>query len=426
MKHAISLKLGIIAVLCLLLLIPATMIQSLIKEREHTSKSAAREVSSKWGGEQTLVGPIISIPYKQSFRNGEGKLQSRKQYAHFLPEELQVNGTTSPQLLKRSIYKLVQYSSDLEFSGHFLRPDFSVWNIADEDILWDEASISMSIPDFKGIKSQLILQSGEQSLALNPTDGLASPHANSLSARLALNRAGQIPFSVKLKLNGSESLQFVPIGKTTRVHLTGSWPSPVFDGNFLPDSRQVSAAGFEAQWQVLHLNRNFPQQWINRDFQFKSSAFGVWFRQPVEHYFMSHRAAKYALMFIALSFVVFFFVEVIHKKRLHPIQYLLIGFSICLFYMLLLSLSEQIGFGWAYLLAATGTIGLITGYTRAVMGGVRIPALIAGLLIGLYSYLYGILQLEDYALLLGSIGLFVIMAFLMYFSRKVNWYQQIE
>lgn len=426
MKNAISLKLITIAAICLSLLIPATMIQNLIAEREKTSKAAAQEVSTKWGGEQVLTGPILTIPYQHNYRNKDGILISKKQYAHFLPEELLIAGTTDPKVLKRSIYKLVQYSAEMEFSGHFVRPDFSLWNIDPADILWQEAQISVGISDFKGIKSQLLLRSGEQTLALNPAQNEATAVASSLAARINLSDTTSIPFSIKMNLNGSESLQFVPVGKTTRLQLRGSWASPVFDGNFLPDTREVNKDGFKASWQVLHLNRNFPQQWVNQQASLGDAAFGVWFRQPVEHYFMSHRAAKYALMFIALSFVVFFFVEVIHKKRLHPIQYLLIGFSICLFYLLLLSLSEQIGFGFAYLVAALGTMGLIAGYTHAVIGGVKIPALIGGLLVGLYSYLYGILQLEDYALLMGSIGLFVIMALVMYFSRKVNWYQQTE
>jgi inner membrane protein len=426
MKHPISVKLIVIAVLCLLLLIPAAMIQNLIKEREQTSKEAAREVSAKWGGKQTLVGPILTIPYNSSTRNVAGKTQVTKSYAHFLPEALNIEGHTNPSLLKRSIYKLVQYSSSLKIDGHFTKPNFSQWNIADEDILWDEASISLSIPDFKGIKAQIVLVSNEQHISLNPTDGLGSPHSPSLSARIQLQNEETIPFQAIISLNGSEALEFVPIGKTTKVKVSSDWPSPVFDGHFLPDHREVSAQGFEAHWQVLHLNRNFPQQWTNQSIKFDEAAFGVTFKQPIEHYFMSHRAAKYALLFIALSFVVFFFVEVIHKKRLHPIQYLLIGFSICLFYLLLLSFSEQVGFAWAYVIAAIGTISLITGFTKAVLGGLRMPALIGGLLTGLYSYLYGILQLEDYALLMGSIGLFVIMALLMFFSRKVNWYQQTE
>jgi inner membrane protein len=229
-------------------------------------------------------------------------------------------------------------------------------------------------------------------------------------------------FSFSIDVRGSEQVYFSPLGKTTSVSLSSTWPNPSFIGEFLPESREVNKTGFNAQWKVLHLNRSFPQAWVNSQQQLQSSNFGVELLLPVDHYSNTLRSIKYAVLFVFLTFLVFFFIELFNKKQLHPIQYLLVGSALILFYLLLLSISEYLSFGLAYLISSLGICGLITGYTHGSLADKKITATVASFLVVLYGLLYILLQLQDYALLVGSLGLFLILAIVMYLTRKFNWY----
>jgi inner membrane protein len=250
-------------------------------------------------------------------------------------------------------------------------------------------------------------------------------------------------FECDLNLNGSTDLYFMPFGKQTNVSLTSPWATPSFTGAYLPDSRTVDAAGFRAQWKVLQYNRNYPQQGVGA-FLFRRqpgaayaegykgesvsdpTAFGVRLLTPVDEYQKTMRSAKYAVMFILITFTAFFFVEILDKRRIHPIQYLLVGFAVCLFYLLLLALSEHISFNWAYLASAAAILGMITFYVRYVFQNARLTALFSGILALLYGFYFSLLQLEDYSLLLGTLGLALILGTIMYLTRKVNWYKAYE
>ena len=231
------------------------------------------------------------------------------------------------------------------------------------------------------------------------------------------------PFNFNVKLKGSEYINFVPVGKVTDIELSSDWNNPSFDGPFLPDSREIDDDGFTAHWNVLHLNRNYPQAWIGAQHKVKDSAFGVNLLIPVDSYQKSERSIKYAILFIGLTFLVFFFIEIINKKRVHPIQYILVGLALCLFYTLLLSISEHTSFNIAYGISTLLTIGLISTYTKTVLKSNALTGLMGGILIILYLFIFIIIQLQDYALLMGSIGLFIILGLVMYFSRKIDWYQ---
>jgi len=201
---------------------------------------------------------------------------------------------------------------------------------------------------------------------------------------------------------------------------------PKFDGAFLPDERSVDENGFTASWKILHLNRNFPQAWKDMDFSTDEAAFGAYLLLPVDQYQKTERSAKYAIMFIVLTFTIFFFTEVLNRNRIHPIQYLLVGISISIFYVLLLSLAEQIGFNPAYYISAAATIMLITAYSVSIFRNARLSIILGTCLVLLYTFLFTLIQLQDYALLLGSIGLFVAMGIIMYTSRKVDWYSTVS
>jgi len=226
-----------------------------------------------------------------------------------------------------------------------------------------------------------------------------------------------------IDLKGSQHLFFIPGGKTTDITLESDWKSPSFTGAFLPDEREVNEEGFKASWNILHLNRNFPQFWTGNKYAVEESAFGTELLLPVDNFLRSHRVARYAVLFLALTFLVFFFVEVLNHALIHPIQYLLVGVALIVFYVLLLSISEHIAFNWAYLIATAATLGLITTYTVSILKSRKLGMLLFSILAVLYTFIFILIQLEDYALLIGSIGLFVILAIVMYFSRKIDWYE---
>ncbi|WP_339608082.1 cell envelope integrity protein CreD, partial [uncultured Roseivirga sp.] len=253
-----------------------------------------------------------------------------------------------------------------------------------------------------------------------PVQDLLSSGVNS---KVAIDSESKsIPFSFDLNINGTESLSFNPIGKTTNISLASTWPHPSFGGQFLPDSYNITDNGFTAEWSVFDLNRNYPQQWEGRAHQISNSSFGVDLYQPVDNYQRNTRSAKYAILILFLTFITFFFVEILNKKRIHPIQYILVGLALTVFYTLLLSLSEQVGFNNAYLIASAIIVGMVSLYAKSILQSSKLAMVMFGFFTLIYSFIFVILQLEDFALLVGSFGLVLVLGFCMYLSRKVDWY----
>jgi len=429
LRQSVTVKFIVIGILSLILLIPAAMIQGLIREREAKRNEVVGEVSSKWGTQQTLSGPFLTVPYKVPFTKGDGSPAYQVRYAYFMPEHLDIQAKLEPEIRYRSIYEVVAYRSDIRVSGAFRRPAFDAWKIDPGLVMWDEAFLSLGIPDMHGISEEVAIAFRGKTYGVNPgipTRDLADAGVSATVDLGVDSSETSFPFAFGLKLNGSESLSFVPVGKTTKVTVTSPWKTPSFDGAFLPGDRQVTDTGFTATWTVLHLNRNFPQAWTDHEYSVGDWSFGVTLLFPVDQYQKAHRATRYAMMFIALTFLVFFFTEVLNKKRVHPIQYLLIGFALCLFYSLLISLAEHLGFAWAFAIGAVAIVALVTAYASAVMRSRKLTLLVGGVLTALYVFLYTILQLEAYALLMGSIALFLVMAVVMYLSRNVDWYKPIN
>ncbi|QHT69445.1 cell envelope integrity protein CreD [Rhodocytophaga rosea] len=447
-RTSITLKLISIGILILILLIPSSMLTSLIYERERYRDDAIDEVSGKWGDSQTIGGPVLTIPYEVVLEDAKGKVSTITEYAHFLPEDLVINGRIQPEVRKRGIYEVVLYNTQLEAKGHFSYPKYGELKIPKEKLQLQDAFISIGIPDMRGIKEKVALQWNDSTYYFNPGIVTKDVFASGISLPLNLDEKDKYTFSFKLNLNGSKDLHFLPVGKETTVNLHSNWNNPSFIGAFLPDNRQVNTDGFTAQWKVLHLNRNFSQQWKGTSANFKtqpnrnneyeeytdyavtsvsssdveSAAFGVKLLLPIDEYQKTMRSAKYNIMFIFITFLAFFFVEVLNKKRIHPIQYLLVGFAITLFYILLLSISEHVGFNLAYLISCICILLLITFYAKSVLKSNKLTYLVSGILVVLYGFFYSLLQLQDYALLLGSIGLLLILAVVMYLSKDIDWY----
>ena len=424
LRTSLGFRLFIIGFLNIILFIPSFMIMDLIHEREARKQQALYEVGSNWGNEQIISGPIINIPYYDYRKNDKDEVIKFKNYIHILPESLKVSGRIDPEKRYRGIYELVVYNSKLNISGEFNVSEFTSFNIPEKDILWKEMNISIGITDMKGIKEKITVNAGDKSFDTEPGIESKNVHASGLSIfpeKELLNE--NFSFDFNLNINGSQRLMFTPVGKENTVTINSEWNNPKFTGSFLPNSRNVTETGFEAEWKILNLNRNYPQSWKNSNFRIEPSQFGVELLLPVDDYQKTIRTSKYAIMFIALTFISFFITELLSKNSLHPIQYLLIGFAILIFYTLLLSFSEHMLFKYAYLIASVSIISLISLYTKSVLKSNLVTAVITGILILLYGYLYIILQLQDYALMIGSIGLFFILALIMYITRKINWFE---
>jgi inner membrane protein len=423
LKQSLFVKLGSIGFLVLLLLLPNAMILDLIRERQNSQEEAVGAVSQSWGGPQRIIGPVLSVPYTSWAEQSDGKRTAVSGIAHFLPERLNIDGEVEHQIRQKGIYDIILYQSSLQLKGRFPAPDFASLHIDPADVQWEQASLSLGISGMTGIKEAITLDWAGQSLRMAP--GTANPRllksGVSIGVPLGPQEAGY-EFSMPLKINGSSSLDVEPVGKETLVNLSADWHSPGFEGAFLPDRREISPDGFTASWHVLDLNRNYPQSWKNETYILGETLFGVRLVKPVDEYLKNERSAKYAILIIGLTFMVYFFFEILRKFHIHPFQYLLIGLALSIFYLLLLSLSEQIGFNLAYLVATTATVGLIAGYSASFLQSTRLSILLSLMLAAIYGFVFVVLQLEDYALLVGSIGIFAALAAVMFASRKVDWY----
>jgi len=426
LKQSATAKLIIITVLMLLLLIPASMVRSIIREREHLNAEAINEVSAKWANSQQINGPILTIPITYEYKTKE-KTEKQIKNWHVLPEALNIKGSIEPQKLRRGIYEVVVYSSKLNITG-----TFSPLNLPKEatvkQVHWDKAFLTVGISDLRGIKNNIIVKWGNQNLKVNPGSKISETIYSGVTIALPETASMQnegMDFNFTLDLQGSQKMTFVPIGSTTKVDLTSSWVAPSFNGNFLPNTRNLSNEGFQAHWKVLQLNRNFPQTWIhsNPRNNMQEAAFGVDLLLPVDDYQKSMRSAKYAVMTIALTFLIFFLVEILNKTKIHPFQYALVGLGLCLFYIILVAITEHTDFNVAFALSAGAVIAMITLYSLSIFKSKKLTLLLLLTMLLLYGFLFVTLQLTDYALLMGSIGLFLILTLTMYFTRNIDWYK---
>lgn len=429
LKNNIFFKIGIIIVIMLVLLIPTSMVQNLVHEREYVQERAINGVSEQWGNGQTLTGPYLSIPYDKyvrqySKKDSAYKVVKLKEWLYYLPEELKVAGEINPEKRYRGIYEVVVYESMFNLSGKFAPIDFNQFEIEEKDVHFDKATLNIGITDLKGIEKQIALDWNKSKVLFNSGTSTRDIVTSGINGTVLVSGSDSMnySFSMDLDLKGSQHIYFVPVGKTTDVSMKSNWPTPCFSGTYLPDERRVSESGFDANWNILHLNRNYPQSWIGAAHKVDYSSFGTDLLLPVDNYKKYYRVAKYAILFLVLTFMVFFFVEVLNKVFIHPIQYLLVGIALIVFYSLLLAFSEHVIFDLAYIIASTLTLVLITGYTAAILKSKKIGGLIFGILLVMYTFIFTIIQLEDYALLIGSIGIFIILGMVMYFSRKIDWY----
>ena len=433
-------KTGVIVLLIVLLFVPLTAIKSLVTERKARGMEATREVSDIWGGEQTVTGPVLTIPFVDE--------QHVTRYAHFMPDALETEGTLVPEKRRRGIYEVIVYKSEITLKGTFSIPEFLEGERTVDRVLWDKAFLSAGISQLQGVQSKARFLWQEEACNIRhgktsgaPLNGLHASVvlentslARALHAKESVGGGGHtFSFEIYLPLQGAGRLNFVPVGKTNTVDIRSSWEHPGFQGRYFPTSRDISKEGFSAHWDVSNYAGILPRAWVSERGHsesvtetLKAMAFGVRLVQPVDIYTKSERSVKYALVIITLTFFTFFIFEVIKKSRIHPMQYILMGFSLSLFYLLLLSLSEHLGFSYAYLIAAAASISSISFYSAGFLSGAKDSGIIFVLLVALFGTFYIMLQLENLSLVLGAAGLFLALVAVMFITRKIDWYESFK
>jgi inner membrane protein len=416
-----TLKIGLLAIMGLFLLIPLEMIKSIIRERQQNSEKVKKEIASQWAEQQTLSGPVLNIPVK--IFPSKKDAEPYRSVFHLMPESLNINGDVQTEKRHRSIYQAVVYTADLNLSGEFLIPDLRSGEKS--EILWNEAYYTLGISDNRGLKGSVSLKTDLAETDAIP--GLKDADIFSSGITFPATLSGEnkkISYSISIKLSGSEELSFIPAGKTTRVRIQSPWTSPGFKGNFLPFERTINDQGFRAEWLITNLNRNFPQVWSENAYNTNGDAFGIDFVLLVDHYQKSLRSAKYGILFIALTFLALLFAEMTTREKFHIFHYLLVSLALILFFSLLNAISEQIGFNLAYLIASASTIILISLFLRVLVKNYRPVLILTGLLVVLYTFIFILLSLNDYAYLAGNIGLFILLSITMWLSVKLRLFSK--
>lgn len=410
-------KMIMVGILTLILLIPLVLVQDLITERSQRQKEVVSETTSKWGESVYFYGPILKIPYQDP-------ITKKVENAFFFPEKLTNNSVTQIKApLQRSIYKSNVFTTKMQFEGFYSNPKFYKNSIPNENIYWDKATIMIRTTNLKSVNDEVKIKIGNENYTFEPrfnesnNDSIQSLETNYINYNSIKNNS----FNLNITYNGSKRISIVPIGKSTAAKMTSNWASPSFNGSFIPTDKKITNTGFDASWKVSHFNRPFAQENFQSLPELSKYAFVVDFITPVDEYQQNERASKYGFLVIGLTFLIFFLIQSISKINIHIFQYVMIGIALIMFYTLLISITEHSSFSFAYSIAGTSVVALISLYSISILKNKKFPTFIAISLSVLYIFIYVIIQLEDYALLVGSIGLFLILASVMYFSRKIEW-----
>jgi inner membrane protein len=448
MLKSLGYRFFIVGLLILLMIIPVMFVGDIINERADYNRDTRQSVGQEWGGRQALSGPVLIIPVQETVmvrekrevldpETGIQKLDGdekpiyrfvnvqrtlRRNPVYLYPGDFNADIATRTEQRSRGIFTVPVYSADAELTFDFPTQDAESVLSGDEILLWDEAELHVSVTSNRALRGAAVLKAGDEVLQMEPR-ALNENRVGGVRAVTGDPRKHDA-YSLSLDFNGAETLSIAPVGRNSVVRYTSDWPHPSFNGPFLPDGHKITEAGFEATWSIPHLARPLPQ--LSREDQDYSArrdaSFGVELYQPNDFYQKSYRAARYGILFIGLTFLTIFLIEGQTKKPTHPVQYILVGLVQSTFFLLMLSLAEQMGFGTAYLIAAGATVSLITAFgVMALKLGIR--SLVLGLLLSvLYGVLYLILRSADYALLAGSVLAFAAIAGTMFATRNENWY----
>lgn len=430
-RQSVSIKVFTIGILILILFIPLGMIKRVINDRDTIHQSARMEIQRTWGGSQLVAGPVLILPVDVAHVNDRGDRFVNRSELYVLPTRLEVDALVDSEVRYRGIHEVPVYSARIRLYGQFDAIDAVDLGLDTTSIHWADASIAVAVSDARAIAETPDIELNGESVAFSPGGRLVEELPPQIQAPLrdilAGDRSESLAFDMELNIKGSESLSFLPLGDTTRASIESPWPSPSFSGAYLPNAREVTDTGFNANWQISSIGRPFPSRWVKGSAakaSTQSSAFGIDLYMPIGIYRLTLRATTYGVLFVVLTFVSYFMFEVIAGLKLHPLQYLMVGSANVIFFLLLVSLAEHIGFGWSYLSSALASSGLIVGYSYSVLGQRVRAMMVGGVLFVLYCFLYMTLKAETYALLAGTIGLWAALALVMYLTRRIDWYER--
>jgi inner membrane protein len=406
---------AIVLAMILFLLIPALLIQGLVKERKERKRDIINEVAKNWSKEQTVSAPYIYLPTNKVKEN----LQKEEYFLNANTNNIDANIST--QNFTRTIFTIPTYTSLQKMDGSFLAKDYASLIATAAEGQVDKALFAISLSDPKGIVDSSTIEANGKIYLLNSQ---TLPNSNQRILTIPLlsidwDKATDLKYTINIKLRGTESLQFIPNATNNKITLKANCKDPSFTGSFMTENKTITDTSFEATWQISSNQTSIASITNQKPFD-DDTKFGVVITNGVDGYVKTERTTKYAILFIALTFALFYFIELIKGNSLHPLQYMLIGIALLIFYTLLLSISEILGFNAAYIIASLATILLITLYAIQAMHSKKFGVAIFGVLTVLYGYIFWILHLEDTALLMGSIGLFIIVAIAMHFSKRLN------
>ncbi|MDR1728418.1 MAG: cell envelope integrity protein CreD [Acidobacteriota bacterium] len=426
-------KIVLLAVLILFLMIPVLMVRNLIDERKAYSREAENGIMAAWGGPFILEGPVIRVPvvhreeiHTKTEKDGDKvEFHERSISLWIMPKKVDVKASFQTEVKRRGIFSVPLFAGDVAITGSVDPGDAlaSLQPYQTPDL--SKAEVVISLTSQKGIRKLLRARIGGADLFFKPgrqgfADGLNSN--DGIYAVFPLAPDGDTPFDIGLTIQGGEYMRVLPVAESTTVSLDADWPSPSFQGGFLPVKREVSDKGFTASWEISYLSRAIPLFWTSDATpSWNDALFGVDLYKVLDVYGLCTRAAKYAMLFLFIPFLTLFFLEVFARKSIHPVQYLLAGFSNVVFYLLLLSLAEHIAFGAAYLASAATIMAMLVLYSRSLLDSWRRSASLGLVLALLYLILYLTLNAEDWALLIGSVATVTLTAVVMYITRRLDW-----
>lgn len=427
--HPLAVKITLIGGVIAVLLIGLAMIEATVSEREGRFHEATAEIGGSWGKPQILAGPYLRLPLRStSVVNGV----TISQQVIVLPESLDAKVRIETDERHRGIYTALLYSGTAKVSGRFVMPDLKALGVDTANVIWDQVSVEYDLSDTRGIPTPLYLSWNGSSLELHPsTSASIVGDGQVIAARVQIDPATSpgtelSEHQISIAVRGSEQFQIAPLGKNTMCTITSPWPHPSFQGSILPDQHSTAHNGFDARWRSGHFARSYGQSFILNDdiaSRISASAFGVSFNDPVDLYHQLQRSTKYVVLVVLLTFALFFTLEVISKRRIHAMQYLFVGLALLVFYLMLIAYSELLRFDLSYVIASVLTTVLVTLYMRVVTGTLKHAGLVGGLLSALFVFIYTLLQAETYSIMIGSIGMFIAVAGLMYSTRKIDWYE---
>ncbi len=441
MQKSLSLKLGAITLIALVLLVPLLVVKGKINERASYRSIAKSELSRAWTASQRLMTPVLVFPYTvdtavhpSGFTVGQGAASApRRGQVLVLPNTVSLESSLVSERRYRGIYEFPVYTASVRVTGEFdsgtVLAQRDALSPRDKTVNWERPFLSVVISDPRGLEQAPIIH--WNTMQLDPRSGSGLPSASTgVNAELPMDWAGTgqpMSFEVGLTLRGMETLGLIPAALDAELAVRADWPHPRFNGEFPPYQRSIEEDGFSARWKTNQFASNFVSlaaECGRGDCEeLVYPRLGVSLIEPVDIYSQARRSAQYGMLFIGLSFVTFFVFEVLRSLRIHPVEYLLVGLALAVFYLLLLSMAEHVGFGRAYLVATVACVSLLGFYLRNILDSAAGALLFSVALAGLYGLLYLIVDAEDYALLGGSVLVFAVLAAVMILTRKVDWYR---